>query len=944
MKQRTLSFVLSLLIAVTLLGNMMPVYAEETEQPVITTEETGNEVTEDEVEETAGETEAAESTDAEGTARAAEEPEEETAESADAEGTARAAEEPAEEAEDSEATASEATRNVATASEAAAGASNRWSVLEETPANKSDVESEAVVRNPEVPKEITVSNKKFNIEKYKADPDDSRYTFAIVTLEDLVSNNKNTFNKKYGKDWYLTFSAPNDKSSANVKVSLVDAASNRVLEEKELTPNGSKISFDKLQQVGYQYSLAYSESADKNGTVTRNIRSSYTEGSTFVFTAIEPTLQGKQVNIVNLIVPNVDSSYSYYKVVGYDQYKEYLTNGKTYHSQRTGNEKDLSIYVIEGNTGQKFRASGTAEYDKYELVESADKNKTAEGTFAKKYVPDTVTRTGVVRYAKHLQRVVNENGDAVVEMWILDPDKVNVKEYNAEQEIGDAQIQTDKYKKIFETPILKSGEWNSTAFEWNWEEDWVKKAGLKSDNSTVKVGFYSVNNGGLLFPRLTQENKKQYYQANWFRLQNDNNPRSDAYYYYVEKGSVMVHYEDTEGNVIQNPVTDTAHGVTGSGYNTTDHKDTSIKFNGETYYLVQKPAQKQIQANDAGVKTALATDTVTNNKLITETTSETGEVRAATEIHLTYVYEKAGNVKVNYFGVDEHGNVLDPLSGATTGIDKTTVSTTEYVTKDAQSGTEYHTRTFKPATIRDAQGRIWRLVTASNPHPVTDGDAEAGTVVSGATKAVNYYYALETPAPSGGNGGGGGGSSSHTPKPASVTLIAAKALNGAAPAGSSFTFFLNDANGQQLQAKNNQDGAVTFDALTFNQTGAYVYYLTEQTGNDKNINYDTASYKVTVTVTCPYDYEASVAYEKDGQAYQGVPAFANTTKPAVPVPEQIAPAVATARALDKVPKTEDSSGLALWGILAAASFLSLTVLLAGNKMRKASSQGKEHQS
>ena len=931
MKKRAISFVLCLMMAVTLLGNGIPVYAQIAEQPAITTEETGNEVTEDEVDR--------------GTP-------------SDAERTARAAEEPDEEAEDSEATASEATPSEATPSEAtpseaAAGAGNRWSVLEETPTNKPDVESEAAVWNPEVPKEITVSNKKFNIEKYKADPDDSRYTFAIVTLEDLVSNNKNTFNKKYGKDWYLTFSAPNDKSSANVKVSLVDAASNRVLEEKELTLNGSKISFDKLQEVGYQYSLAYSESADKNGTVTRNIRSSYTEGSTFVFTAIEPTLQGKQVNIVNLIVPNVDSSYSYYKVVGYDQYKEYLTNGKTYHSQRTGNEKDLSIYVIEGNTGQKFRASGTAEYDKYELVESADKNKTAEGILAKKYVPDTVTRTGVVRYAKRLQRVVNENGDAVVEMWILDPDKVNVKEYNAEQEIGDAQIQTDKYKKIFETPVLKNGEWNPTAFEWNWEEDWVKKAGLKindkENNKRVRITpVWKVATGGIHFPAIDDAGTgKNFSGGQAFRLQNDNNPRSDAYYYYVEKGSVMVHYEDTEGNVIQNPVTDTAHGVTGSGYNTTDHKDTSIKFNGETYYLVQKPAQKQIQANDAGVKTALATDTVTNNKLITETTSEMGEVRAATEIHLTYVYEKAGNVKVNYFGVDEHGNVLDPLSGATTGIDKTAVSTTEYVTKDAQSGTEYHTRTFKPATIRDAQGRIWRLVTASNPHPVTDGDAEAGTVVSGATKAVNYYYALETPAPSGGNGGGGGGgggSSSHTPKPASVTLIAAKALNGAAPAGSSFTFFLNDANGQQLQAKNNQDGAVTFDALTFNQTGAYVYYLTEQTGNDKNINYDTASYKVTVTVTCPYDYEASVAYEKDGQAYQGVPAFANTTKPAVPVPEQIAPAVATARALDKVPKTEDSSGLALWGILAAASFLSLTVLLAGNKMRKASSQGKEHQS
>ena len=65
-------------------------------------------------------------------------------------------------------------------------------------------------------------------------------------------------------------------------------------------------------------------------------------------------------------------------------------------------------------------------------------------------------------------------------MWILDPDKVNVKEYNAEQEIGDAQIQTDKYKKIFETPVLKNGESNPTAFEWNWEEDLTGKNCLEA--------------------------------------------------------------------------------------------------------------------------------------------------------------------------------------------------------------------------------------------------------------------------------------------------------------------------------------------------------------------------------------------------------------------------------------------------------------------------------
>ncbi|WP_302819054.1 Spy0128 family protein [Enterocloster lavalensis] len=179
-----------------------------------------------------------------------------------------------------------------------------------------------------------------------------------------------------------------------------------------------------------------------------------------------------------------------------------------------------------------------------------------------------------------------------------------------------------------------------------------------------------------------------------------------------------------------------------------------------------------------------------------------------------------------------------------------------------------------------------------------------------------------------------------------MTLTATKTMDGLIPTGSGFTFFLDDANGQRLQVKNNQGGNITFDTLTFDKTGTYVYYLTEQTGNDKNVNYDTSSYKVTVTVTCPYDYAASVSYEKNGQAYNSVPAFANTTKPSAsaPTPTQTPPVVAPARPLDNVPKTEDSSNLALWGILAAASLLSLTVLLAGTKTRKVRSQSKEHQS
>ena len=213
---------------------------------------------------------------------------------------------------------------------------------------------------------------------------------------------------------------------------------------------------------------------------------------------------------------------------------------------------------------------------------------------------------------------------------------------------------------------------------------------------------------------------------------------------------------------------------------------------------------------------------------------------------------------------------------------------------------------------------------------------ETGRIQDGVTAVVAFENYKGR---SGGSGGSGPSSDddnnvSHIPQEARLTLTASKTMDGLLPNGSEFTFFLDDANGRRLQVKNNQDGNITFDTLTFNKTGTYVYYLTEQTGNDKNINYDTASYKVTVTVTCPHDYVASVAYEKNGQAYYSIPVFENSTKPAVNVTVQTPPVVTPARPLDNVPKTEDSSNLALWGILAAASILSLAVFLVGSRSRR----------
>lgn len=236
---------------------------------------------------------------------------------------------------------------------------------------------------------------------------------------------------------------------------------------------------------------------------------------------------------------------------------------------------------------------------------------------------------------------------------------------------------------------------------------------------------------------------------------------------------------------------------------------------------------------------------------------------------------------------------------------------------------------------------------------------EAGTIQKDvtATAAFENYKG-------GSGGGGGGGGSSHTPEKAHVTLSATKTLDGQIPTGSGFTFVLSDADGHRLQVKNNQGGSITFDTLTFDKTGTYVYYLTEQAGNDPNVNYDTVSYKVMITVTRPHDYAASVAYEKNGQPYYSIPAFVNATKSApqtpgttpsggntTPAPGGTTPAVTPAaqdgntpvtpaRPLDAIPKTNDPSHVGLWALLAACSALSLAALMLSGNRRRFHYQGK----
>ncbi|HFR3977709.1 TPA: MucBP domain-containing protein, partial [Streptococcus suis] len=166
-----------------------------------------------------------------------------------------------------------------------------------------------------------------------------------------------------------------------------------------------------------------------------------------------------------------------------------------------------------------------------------------------------------------------------------------------------------------------------------------------------------------------------------------------TYVYKLVEGDVIVHYVDTEGNTIADDVTDTQITDTGTDYNTTDNKPNKIVNDetGDVYYILPTD---EVKAGD----------------------KETGKVVEGTT-EVTYIYQKAGNVVVNYTLAD--GTVIkDPVNDET----------------NQKPGTEYNTTDNKPETITTTDGKVYKLVPAA-----TIGN-ETGDVEAGKTIEVTYIY------------------------------------------------------------------------------------------------------------------------------------------------------------------------------------------------------------
>ncbi|HFR3977554.1 TPA: MucBP domain-containing protein, partial [Streptococcus suis] len=239
--------------------------------------------------------------------------------------------------------------------------------------------------------------------------------------------------------------------------------------------------------------------------------------------------------------------------------------------------------------------------------------------------------------------------------------------------------------------------------------DGIELQGPRTDTEEGSTGRdYNTEGEGEVPPTITKDGKTYKLVPN---LKNGNptgkvtpGTTEVTYYYQLVTGDVVVNYENTDGKVIAPQVVDVNDGNIGENYTTTDHKPEKIVEDGtgDVYYI--KPTGTEVKTGDG-------------------LSGETGQIVEGTT-QVTYIYEKAGNVKINY--------ILDDAAG-------TPLQDSVMDEVNAKPGTSYNTTDEgdKPETI-SKDGNLYRLKEVKADSAAENGDT--AKIAAGETLEVTYVY------------------------------------------------------------------------------------------------------------------------------------------------------------------------------------------------------------
>ncbi|HEM4335182.1 TPA: MucBP domain-containing protein [Streptococcus suis] len=440
----------------------------------------------------------------------------------------------------------------------------------------------------------------------------------------------------------------------------------------------------------------------------------------------------------------------------------------------------MQVYMLDPNNPDwanfyktKMNNSGTvSDLDDYftlmfttEEMQPGGTYNTKPGTFTSKFYD----ANKLVLKGKQVQ-VLDSNGDvlgtlndAKTSYTTATGQIVNVKSVTDTMVTDeDGTVHTVNTKKIYKTDaagnyvdangnVLTPIKWSVDAPYKNGKkadgiaDGYGTKAKFDTDSVTVSTGPLDATNTNALWkfgwnyktPDIPDDDGSWDLGGLEMTLSNSNvKNEQNARYFYTEKGGVDVYYVDTEGNILKDMVTVVGHGDTGSEYNTAAVRDDSIvAADGTVYYY------KEIDTTAKNLHPVVDDKTDTDYRSNEKIDAEKGTIKSDTVKQLTYVYEKAGNVNINY--VDTEGT---PLQASVADV------------TDGKPGSDYNTAQEgeKPEIIKTKDGKTYKLAPAntynvgtvsddSNLTAVGNGKAKGiddvtGTVESGVTKEVTYVY------------------------------------------------------------------------------------------------------------------------------------------------------------------------------------------------------------